>query len=148
MLDMIIVGLAEFESSLDRLAAGLTDPRPALRMVAEVVADSTERRFAQGGEPRWPDIKPETRRRRKGNKAAPPLTDLGNLRSAATATRPGVKDSLFGITPDVLKMGVDRPDTLRHQVTEGRPFLLVDHADEKKIAGALDAYLSRLTEQF
>lgn len=49
-----------------------------------------QKQFAKGVDPyghRWAPIKPSTKRRRKGSKTAPPLTDTRKLR-AGTAVKP------------------------------------------------------------
>ncbi len=122
----------------------LADNGPRAAIAAGVIAASTEHRFATGDDGRWKDVTPQTRRRRKGDKTAPPLTDLGGMRNAATATRDGVAHSAFRVEPTGLTMGVTGlPGAPALQ--KDRPFMVITPEDEAAIVGGYEA---RLAERF
>ena len=111
------------------------------RIIADVIAAHVERRFASGDDGKWADIQAETRKKRKGDKNAPPGTDIGIMRAASTATREGVPFSLLAYNPDGLTMGVDTPGAAAFQYGDDhqppRPFLEIFDAD---IEIAMDRY--------
>src|SRR4051794_1830730 len=104
-----VTGADELSAGINRFGDGLERPTPALRRMAEYYADRTKARVVQGGDPQYKDILTKSRARRKANKTTPPLWDSGGLIEAVTATRSGVVDSLFAMTPDGFIAGTDAP---------------------------------------
>jgi phage gpG-like protein len=159
-LDVEIDGIDSVVSYLGRIAKVIADPIPPLIAAREVIADTTAERFksANGGE--WPDILPTSRKGRRGNRSAPPLTDTGALMAAVTATREGVKDSLYHLDRfGGLVMGTDRVDAARHQFgfdgvdsrgrqvhEPARPFLYLDETTEAEITATFEEYYAAVIE--
>ncbi len=149
-----ISGIETVTSALNNLGASIASTEKPLQLAADVIGASTKQRFESGtttgGSP-MQAIKPASRRQRKEDKSAPPLTDTGALRRAATATTLGVPNSLFSIDPaaGVLTMGVERADARRHQLGFGpepaRPYEDITESDEVAIVTGLDAYYSGVT---
>lgn len=136
------------EQTLGRAGRFLNDFYVPERILNDVIAARVEHRFQTGDNGQWQDITPETRKRRKGDKTAPPGTDIGTMRAAATATREGVPFSLLRFDPDGLTMGVDTEGAAAFQYgsEDGsqppRPFLEIYDED---IAIAMDRYGALLT---
>ncbi|MEO7716252.1 MAG: phage virion morphogenesis protein [Capsulimonas sp.] len=157
--EMEIVGVDELVSGLSRLGEGLSRPAPALNRMANYYADRTKERMTRGGDPRYPDILPASRKKRKVSKTTPALWDSGGLIESATATRPGVADSLYSMTPDGFTEGTARPGAMRHQKgfkkrdakgrrynEPARPFLVITKSDEGAMAQISAAYVDDLTK--
>jgi len=113
------------------------------RIVVDVITARVEHRFASGDDGKWADVKAETRRRRRGDKTAPPGTDLGEMRRAVTATTEGVPHSLLRFAPDSVTIGVDTDGAAVFQngsddgSQPARPFLEIFDED---IDVAMDRY--------
>jgi hypothetical protein len=81
---------------LKRTVEKLTElPRAVARAAAPKITRLLQKQFAEGKDPygrAWRPISAETRRRRKGRKNGPPLTDTRKLRTGT-----GAKAARFGI---------------------------------------------------
>lgn len=126
------LGVRERLTRAQRFAADFLIPE---QIIVEVITTRVEQRFATGDNGQWTDIKPETRQRRKGDRTAPPGTDLGDMRRAVTATREGVPNSLLRYDPDGVTLGVDTDGAAAFQngTEDGsqppRPFLTIEDED-------------------
>lgn len=80
---------------LERQVVALAQlPRATARAAAPRLDRLVKSQFSRGCDPYgrpWRPITPETRRRRKGSKSGPPLTDTGRLRAGT-----GVKAAQYG----------------------------------------------------
>lgn len=133
--------------AMTRINRLLDDPAPAYRIFADVIAASTEQRFRSGAGPDgpWADIKAESRKRRTGDRNAPPGTDTAAMRTAATATRYGVPYALYKVAPDGLTMGTDKPGAAPFQYSSpARVFMAITGEDELAMTLGYERFLNTL----
>ena len=165
MLHLEITGDKKLEAGLHDLGKAVADTKKPAEKANEVLSKNIGKRMEAGGSPRYPDIKPASRRARKGDKSAPALIDMGGLLAAATATLGGVGKngvtSISELTPDGLVKGVEGPSVLRLQNgfrgtdskgrridQPARPFLLATDDDEREITESTDGYVRRLLDRY
>jgi phage gpG-like protein len=80
MIEIIFEGVDELSGRFLRLAGALEDDKVAFQADAGTLSAFYAHEFAEGGFPNaWVDVQPLTRKRRKFNPDAPPLTDSGSL---------------------------------------------------------------------
>ena len=165
MLDLEITGDTELEAGLHDLGKAVADTKKPAEKASEILSKSIGERMEAGGRPAYPDIKPASRRARKGDQSAPALIDTGGLLAVAQSTLGGVRKggvtSLVEFTPDGLVKGVEGPSVLRLQNgfhgtnskgrkidQPARPFMEATAEDESEITKSTDGYVQRLVDEY
>ncbi|MCP4111027.1 MAG: phage virion morphogenesis protein [Desulfobacteraceae bacterium] len=71
MTDRIIHGDRVLYESLDELASRTDSMKPVMNEIGEIIHESVERNFEEGGRPAWPDLAPSTKKQRKRKRKWP-----------------------------------------------------------------------------
>ena len=154
MITWELKGAKELQQRFKELKRELQDLRPELKAAGSSQSERVKRRFSVGGEdPPWEDIAYWTRKRRKVDQDARPLTDSGSLRDSVTALVAGVKGSAFKLTQTELIMGSTEIRAIALQDPKrnipARPFLYFTEEDGKSAAAAANESLQdRIRRKF
>lgn len=135
-LDVEIRGTAQVVDAMEATGRRATDMRPAFRDVAEILRQSTRRRFATGGGGSWPALSAATIRRHGSH---PVLRLTGGLHRSLT--QPGAAGALLTLRPAQMEFGTRLPGA--NLVNKRRGLLGVTPADRRRITDALSDYLRR-----
>jgi phage virion morphogenesis protein len=119
------------DALLGRLKAALGDLSGFFKSAANVVLESVNRNFIEGGRPTaWKPLKPSSIRRRKGTGNPRILRDTGLL-MASIGSRSG--NGVYRLTPHSIEVGTNVPYAAAHQFgtkyMAARPFMVVQEKD-------------------